>query len=308
MITLQAVSAKRGCFSRSCMLTVFKASAGLIIAGMCLPSQADPLEFKLVAVSAETYGLPHDIVLSPDGKLLYVADNTRHRIVVLEPQSLEELGIFAQGEVAEPHDVDFDARGRLLVADTGNSRIAVYEVQGVGGRLVGSVEGRIRRPEGVAAHSDGRVFATGAASGNLVVYRDGEVVGEVDGFSSPHDVAFDPVGGIWVADAGNDRMVRLNDALQITTVLAGPDYDFKGPRYMDFDPKGRLYVADKYTHRIKVIAPDGALMQVLGGASSGKGEGVFDRPEGVEIRGDDIWFADTYNNRIVRYKVREIVD
>ena len=151
------------------------------------------------------------------------------------------------------------------------------------------------------AHPDGRVFATGAASGNLVLYRDGKVIGEVGGFSSPHNVAFGPAGGIWVADAANDRMVRLNDELQVMTILSGPAYNFSGPRYMDFDSAGRMYVADKNTHRIKVIAPDGKLIHVLGGPTSGKGEGVFDRPEGVEIRGDDIWFSDTYNNRIVRY-------
>ena len=86
-------------------------------------------------------------------------------------------------------------------------------------------------------------------------------------------------------------------------MLSGPRYAFSGPRYMDFDPAGRMYVADKYSHRIKVISADGKLVQVLGGVGSGKGENVFDRPEGVEIRGDDIWFSDTYNNRIVRYKV-----
>lgn len=277
---------------------VFFVQCGLIAA-----PRAETLKFEMVAASAETYAKPHDIVLSPDGKALYVADNDNDRIAVLDPQSLRELGVFAQGEVSAPHDVAFDAQGRLLVADTGNSRIAIYAIQGTGGRFVGSLRGRIRRPEGVAVHTDGRVFATGAASDNLVVYRDDEVVGEVGGFSAPHDVEFDLRGGIWVADAANDRMVRLNDALDVTSVLSGPAYDFNGPRYMDFDATGRMYVADKYSHSIKVISPDGELIQVLGKARSGKGESVFDRPEGVEIRGRDVWFSDTYNDRIVRYRV-----
>ncbi len=275
----------------------------LVLASVSASVQADALKFEFAAASAETYGLPHDIVLSPGRELLYVADNANDRIVVLEPRSLRELGRFAQNEVAEPHDVAFDAQGRLLVADTGNSRIAIYAVDGVGGRLVGTIEGRIRRPEGVAVHPDGRVFATGAASGNLVVYRDGKVVDEVGGFSSPHDVAIDATGGVWVADAANDRLVRLDDALRVTAILSGPAYGFSGPRYLDFDPAGRMYVADKYTHRIKVIAPRGELLQMLGGPGSGKGERVFDRPEGVEIHGADMWISDTYNNRIVRYKV-----
>ena len=93
------------------------------------------------------------------------------------------------------------------------------------------------------------------------------------------------------------------ESLKIDRVLDGEPYAFNGPRYMDFDSDGRMYVADKYANKIKIIAPDGTLLQVIGTDRSGKGEGVFDRPEGVEIRGADIWFSDTYNDRIVRYRV-----
>lgn len=278
--------------------------APLIAWSMGTVASANSVSFEMVAASSETYAKPHDIVLSPDGNLLYVADNDNDRIAVLDARTLKELSIFAKGEVSAPHDVVFDAQGRLLVADTGNSRIAIYEVDRASGRLVGSLQGRIRRPEGVAVRKDGRVFATGAASNNLVVYRDGKVIGEVGGFAAPHDVEFDPAGNIWVADAANDRMVRLNDKLEITKILAGSPYDFNGPRYMDFDADGRMYVADKYSHSIKVIASNGKLISVLGKAASGKGEGVFNQPEGVEIRGNNIWFSDTYNNRVVRYRIR----
>lgn len=266
-------------------------------------ARADGFVFTLMATSAENLDKPHDIVLSPDSKLLYVADNDNDRIVVLAADTLEEIGAFGNGQVAGPHDVVFDKQGRLLVADTRNDRIAIFEVAGANGRLVGSIEGRIRAPEGVGVHPDGRVFATGARSGNLVVFDDGKVVGEIGGFSSPHDVEFDPSGRAWVADASNDRMVRLNSSLEIDKILSGGPYSFSGPRYMDFDPAGRLYVADKYSNQIKIIAPDGELLHVLGTNDPGMGAGVFHRPEGVEIRGKDAWFADTYNDRIVRYRV-----
>jgi DNA-binding beta-propeller fold protein YncE len=266
-------------------------------------AHAASLRFTLAAASAENLAEPHDIVLSPDGSLLYVADNGNDRIVVLDAQTLQERGVFAEGEVSGPHDVVFDGAGRLLVADTHNHRIAIYQVDGTSGRLVGALEGRIRSPEGVGVHADGRVFATGARSGNLVVFDGGKVVAETGGFSGPHDVEFDGSGRAWVADAGNDRMVRVTDSLEIDRILDGKTYAFRGPRYMDFDSEGRMYVADKYTHQIKIIAADGQLLQVLGQKNSGKGEGVFDRPEGVEIRGSDVWFSDTYNDRIVRYRV-----
>jgi DNA-binding beta-propeller fold protein YncE len=281
--------------------------AGLLLALLSdLPtpvSAAGPLRFTWEAGSAETYAHPHDIVLSPDGTRLYVADNGNHRIAVLDPVSLEEIGAFGAGEVREPHDVAFDARGRLLVADTGNSRIAIFEVSDGQGCLVSELRGSIRRPEGVVVHPDGLVIATGAASGNLVVFREGKATAETGGFSAPHDVAIGPEGSIWVADAGNDRMVQLNDDLEVMRTLAGPPYDFHGPRYQDFDAAGRMFVADKYSNQIKIIAPDGSLAQVFGSKQSGKGDGVFNRPEGVEIAGEQVWFADTYNNRIVRYRI-----
>jgi len=271
--------------------------------GLVGASGAADVVAELVVASPADYARPHDIVLSADGNLLYLADNGNDRIAVLDPGTLRELGSFAHDEVSEPHDVAFDDQGQLLVADTGNSRIAIYEVNGTSGRLMGSLSGSIRRPEGVAVHPDGLVLATGASSGNVVAYRDGQVIAEAGGFSSPHDVEIDNSGAIWVVDSGNNRIVRLNAKLQIETEYSGAPYDFSGPRYIDFDDAGRLFVADKYTHSIKVLSPQGELLQVLGGPESGIGQGVFDRPEGVELRGRDIWFADTYNDRIVRYRL-----
>jgi len=280
--------------------------AGLMAIVLCLGSVAAvsaSLDFKLMAASAENLGEPHDIVLSPDGKRLMVADNENNRIAVLEAASLTEMGAFGNNELSAPHDVVFDAQGHLLVADTGNHRIAIYDIDGAAGRLIGALEGRIRSPEGVGVHTDGRVFAIGTGSGNLVVFDGESIVAEVGGFSSPHDVEFDASGRAWVADASNDRLVRLNEALEIELVLSGDAYSFNGPRYLDFDAAGRLFVADKYSNQVKIIAPDGRLLQALGRAQAGKGEGVFRRPEGVEIKGSDVWISDTYNDRIVRYRV-----
>jgi DNA-binding beta-propeller fold protein YncE len=277
----------------------------VIMLAFSATSYAETLNFTLLATSSEDYAHPHDIVLSPDGKNLYVADNSNHRIAVLDAASLQLAGVFGVGEIREPHDVVFDRQGRLLVADTGNSRIAVFEVSAGKGRLVDEIKGRIRRPEGVDVHPDGRVFATGASSGNLVVFRDGQVEAEKSGFSSPHDVQFASDGSVWIADANNDRLVALDEKLEILRILSGSPYDFNGPRYMDLDSQGRMYVADKNSNQIKIIAKDGTLVQVLGTKRAGKGEGIFDRPEGVEISGDRTWFADTYNDRIVLYKVKE---
>ena len=257
------------------------------------------LTLSLIQSSNREFSEPHDIVLSPDGSLLFVADNGNDRIVVLDAFTLERRATLGEGLVAAPHDVCFDSDGRLLVADTGNNRIAVLELKDLSASLVGEMSERILSPEGVAVHADGRVFATGAGSGNLVVYKDGKVVAEAEGFSAPHDVELDREGRIWVADANHNRMVQLDDKLKVSRTVSGAPFNLSGPRYMDFDGAGRMFVADKYSNSIKVVTPEGKLLQVLGGGNSR----LFDRPEGVEILGSDLWFSDTYNNRIVRYRM-----
>jgi DNA-binding beta-propeller fold protein YncE len=272
--------------------------------GVILPLHA--LELVYEAASDTGYDHPHDVLISADGQLLYVADNGNDRIAVLDAHSLELLGSFGESELSEPHDVAFDQTGHLLVADTGGSRIAIYEVDGIQGKLVGELKEKISRPEGVAVHPDGRVYATGAASGNLVVYEQGKVVGEVQGFASPHDVVIAPDRTLWIADAANDRIVNVSEELQIINTLAGAPYDFHGPRYFDFDERGRLYVADKYSHQIKVLAPDLSLALVMGGKHSTFGPGYFNHPEGISIYRNQVWFADTYNDRIVRYRISDM--
>jgi DNA-binding beta-propeller fold protein YncE len=269
-----------------------------------LPATAAAFDLEFVAASPAIYAQPHDLVLSPDRRHLYVADNNHDRIAVLDPISLGLLGTFGDGEVGAPHDVAFDAEGRLLVADTDNNRIAIYRITGVKGTLTGELRGAIRRPEGVAVHPNGRVYATGASSGNIEAFENGKPLAQADGLSSPHDVAIAADGTVWVADAGNDRLVQMSADLKVLRTIGGGRYEFDGPRYLDFDAQGRLYVADKFTHKIKVLGPDTKRLLTLGGGS-GKGPRKFDRPEGVAIEGRNIWFSDTYNDRIVRYRIVE---
>ena len=280
---------------------VLCASLAMLIAS----TRAQSFELVYEAHSAQAFAQPHDITLSSDQRYLYVSDNNNDRIAVLDPESLALLGSFAEGEVSEPHDVVFQTDGRLLVADTGNSRIAVYEVSGTKGRLAGEYTGDFYRPEGVAVHPNGRIYVTGAGSGNIVALENGKTVAKAGGLSSPHDVAVASDGSIWVADAGNDRLVRMNADLKTLTVVEGKLYRFDGPRYLDLDDKGRLYVADKYAHKIKVLTPGNRLMYTLGEDRAGLGPGLFDRPEGVVIHRNQVWFSDTYNNRIVRYRISE---
>lgn len=278
--------------------------AGLLLA-LSWPLDIGAADIRLTFVGASTVDLenPHDLKLTPDGRYLFVADVGNNRVAILDPDSLELVGAFGADHQAGTHDIDFDATGRVYVADTHNNRVTIYTLDGLDARLVGELSERIRGPEGVLAHPNGRIYVAGAWSGNVVAYADGKIVAELRGLSSPHDVELAADGNIWLADAGNDRLLLLSPELEIRRELGRRDYAFKGVRYLDLTADGTIVAADKNNHQVKFIDSAYRLVKVLGDGKPGRGPSRFTTPEGVEIRGSTLWLSDSGNDRVVRYRI-----
>jgi DNA-binding beta-propeller fold protein YncE len=277
----------------------------LLLVGCLVSGTLAASELVLTYLGASTTPLenPHDIKLSPDGRYLFVSDVGNNRVAILDPESLELRGEFGSGHQSGTHDVDFDAEGRAYVADTHNNRVLIYTMDGLEARRVGELGERIRGPEGVLAHPNGRIYVAGAWSGNVVAYADGRVVAELKGLSSPHDVELAGNGDIWLADAGNDRLLLLSTDLEIKAELGGSKYDFDGVRYLDLTSRGMIIAADKNNHAVKFIDASGDLLLTLGDGRPGKGANRFTTPEGVELRGSTLWLSDSGNDRIVKYRL-----
>jgi DNA-binding beta-propeller fold protein YncE len=272
--------------------------------GALSESRAAEITAKFIGASTTALSNPHDLKLSPDGKYLFVADVDNNRVAVLNPNTLALISSFGSDHQSGTHDIDFDAKGRMYVADTHNNRVTIYEMSGTpSGKLIGELRENIRGPEGVLAHPNGRIYVAGAWSGNVVAYQDGKIVAELGGLSSPHDLKLAAGGDIWLAEAGADRMVLLSPDLKVKRTLEGAPYNFDGVRYQDLLPDGTLITADKNNHQIKLIGPGGKLLLTLGAGKQGKGPGKFKMPEGVEVRGDTLWLSDSGNDRVVKYRV-----
>ncbi|MBT8434014.1 MAG: NHL repeat-containing protein [Gammaproteobacteria bacterium] len=258
---------------------------------------------SFVGASKAQLDNPHDLKLTPDGRYLFVSDVGNNRIAILDPESLELLAEFGSDHQSGTHDVDFDSRGRAYVADTHNNRVTIYEMDGTSATLVGELSERIRGPEGVLVHPNGLVYVAGAWSGNVVAFRDGRVVDEMTGLASPHDLELAKDGNIWLADAGNSRMLLLSPDLEIEAELGRKEYDFNGVRYLDLTANGTIIAADKNNHAVKFISADGKLLHVLGNGSPARGVNRFRTPEGVEVRGSELWLSDSGNDRVVKYSL-----
>ncbi|RMF35230.1 MAG: hypothetical protein D6754_13625 [Alphaproteobacteria bacterium] len=255
--------------------------------------------------SAEVLNDPHDLAIGPDGRL-YVADKFNNRIAILDAETLEVLGSFGDGQLWNVHDISFGPDGRAHIAVTGTGEIAIWAQDGAGWHQVGVLTG-LPRTEGALAHSNGRVYVMAGGAGRLIAFEGTVPVAVAGGLYGAHDVAEAPDGSIWVADNFSRRLVQYSADLQLMRVIDHRKYGFIGPRYLDVDPAGRLVVADQEGHRVLLIDPaageDGALIGTIGNGLPGKGPNLLDDPEGVAVRGGVYFFADSDNNRVVRYVV-----
>lgn len=277
------------------------------VGALCSAYAQPALKATQRAEIATSLAQPHDGAFSPDGRRIYVTDMANSLMRVLDAESLRLLTTFGRGELSRPHDAEFDRQGRLLVADTGNDRIAIYAVDGAAPKLVDEWKG-LESPEGVGVAPDGRVYATNTGGSSLAVFRNGRLertfgrYGQGAGeFSRPHDVEVDADGKVYVVDSGNNR-VQVFDANLKHLATVGPGLALNEPKYLAFDGE-RIWLADEYNHRIVVLDRAHRLIGVLGSGARGRSATEFYKPEAVLARTPFVWVIDTYNDRIVRLRI-----
>lgn len=283
-------------------MRAFWQSFGVLLIAI-LPTVAPGHEAVLVRSTPADFANPHDLVLSPDGRHLYVADLGNNVVRVLDAEKLVSVGIIGAGELNAPHDVAFDRQGRLLVADSGNDRIAIFDVQGVAGRRAGEIRGGLDSPEGIVVDADGRVYVTSVSGHNVSVFVNGVLVAregrhgrQPGAYIRPHDIDVAPSGELYIADAGNNRIQVVDQDLRARRALEGSGFRFREPKYLAFDEHDRLYVADQHNNAVKIF--DAARRQIA------TISGGLNRPEGVTARGGRVWVSDTYNNRVLLYRLK----
>ena len=131
-------------------------------------------------------------------------------------------------------------------------------------------------------------------------------------------MAADPVGNVYVADAGNHRIRRIDRTGVITTIAGTGEAGYSGdggpagaarlrnPTGIAIDAAGHLYVADRENSRVRRIDPTGVITTFAGpdGASYSEGVGPagaaqLRMPAGVATdTAGNVYVADTWNEAV----------
>src|SRR6266550_4130008 len=118
-------------------------------------------------------------------------------------------------------------------------------------------------------------------------------------FDSPHGIAVDRAGNIYVADTNNGRIEKFSPSgVYITSLgMKGSGYGQLGePNGIAIDRDGNIYIADASDHRVQKLAPDGTLIDEWKGPDPG-----FYGPRRIAIGPDNsIYVVDQGRTRIVK--------
>ncbi|HZY61389.1 MAG TPA: Ig-like domain repeat protein [Edaphobacter sp.] len=221
-----------------------------------------------------------------------------------------------------------DATGNLYVSDTGNNRIEKVdaagnitvvagnsEIAGTAGDGGPALSAQVNAPSTLLVDGAGNIIF--ADTGNDAIRKIDAVTGNISTIagtlgtagnsstllSSPQGFAFDAAGNLYIADTGNNRIVKIDTAGTVTT-LPGT---YNQPWSVAISSKdGGIYVADFGSNRILKIDTVGNVTTVAGtGAASYSGDGqlataaTLNHPASIVLDpADNIYIADTENNAV----------
>ncbi len=198
-----------------------------------------------------------------------------------------------------------------------------------GGLFIADDDHRMKR----LGPDDGGTVSVIAGTGEAGFSGDGgpAIAAKLD---EPRGVALAPGGSIYVADAGNGRIRRIDPSGTITTVVGiggqepiageyGPIGDggpatqalLLRPEGVAVGPDGDLYIADSGMNRIRHVGSDGIITTMVGqGGGLGYGDGgpaidaLLNYPTDIALGPDgSLYIADTLHYRIRRVSTDGII-
>jgi DNA-binding beta-propeller fold protein YncE len=155
-------------------------------------------------------------------------------------------------------------------------------------------------PSRLAIDAAGSVYIADPGAKRIVV-RDaaGRVTRTLAGLDRPASIAVGPTGALYAGEARLGRVDVYAADGHRTGALGRGDGEFSLPADIDVSAvTGEIYVADSAAHVVKRFAPNGALLQTIGG--KGSAPGAFNVPTAlfVDAAAGELYVVDQRNSRI----------
>lgn len=204
--------------------------------------------------------LPSDVAIDGQGRI-YVLDGTASLVRVFDRQGDAAFTLGGASLLKEPLGIDVSPAGDVLVADSGNRRLALF-------------------PRG---KSPPRFITIPSLPG--------------DKLPDPTDASFGLQEEIYhVVDNDNHRILTLDhngNMLWFKGVMGRNRGEFRFPFLLDLDSEGNIYVVEVINTRVQVLGPDGEHIRFIG--DWGIEPGQFFRPKGVAVNErNEVFVSDSY--------------
>jgi len=214
-----------------------------------------------LAVSC-TLNNPEGVSVDPYGNV-FIADTQNHAIRRVSSVDRTITTVAGNGlggltgdcntatiaELLNPTFAIADSYGAIYISDTGNSLVRVVNTAGVISTLAGQTSSGLPIPVGVPGY---------AGDGEFSIYAS---------VSGTTGLALDTYGNLFVSDAGNNVIRKINTNKRISTYAGtgvktyGGDgsvlaiASFSAPRSISIAPDGTWYIADTGNVRIRAASP-----------------------------------------------------
>lgn len=273
--------------------------------------------------TASTMRHPGDVAVDPTTGKVFIADVDNHRVLRFASGAALVNGAAAEAVLGQPNlnsgvdgaptaantmhgpfGVFVDASGRLWVADTMNNRVLRFD--NAASKLIG-------------ANADGVLGQTDFTGGGSAVAQ--------NRMYAPRGLAVDSAGRLWVADQGNNRVLRFDTAAAkanganadgvlgqsnfTTGAIASTQNGMWFPSGVAVSSSGALFVPDAYNHRVlrfdsaSAKANGANANRVLGQTnftnnSPALTQNGMNTPYGVGYDDEGrLYVADDYNSRVL---------
>jgi len=203
------------------------------------------------------------------------------------------------GRLKAPHNVAMNSKDELIVLDTSNARIQIFDQEGQylsGWGTRGSGEGEFLLPLGLAVDADDNIYVADTLNNRVQKFSASgthiSTFGDSGQLRNPEGIAVDSAGNIYVTDTLNHRIRKYSAGERLIEEWGergNGTGEFIFPTALAMDSQDNLYVADWDNDRVQKFNIAGQYLSQIDG---------FNHPDGLALDADDNLYVSDADHQV----------